>query len=109
MGFMTIMGFFFLFLLKWGRFKKNYKYGQVVLTWHDFICRSRAKLARLCHVSLKSCQVDTTSAMSTPEVVSTWHDLPHICNFFDNDPILVKTKKKDPMMVIKPISMIQKV
>ena len=48
----------------------------------------------------KSCQLDTTF---TYEVVSSWHDLPHICNFFDNDPILVKTKKKDPMMVIKPV------
>ena len=46
---------FFPFLPKWDRFKKSYKFGQVVPTCHDFICRSCLKLARLCHVSLKSC------------------------------------------------------
>ena len=38
------MGFFFKFLLKWDRFQKNYKSGQVVPSWQDFIGRSRAKL-----------------------------------------------------------------
>ena len=69
---------FFPFLPKWDRFKKSYKFGQVVPTLHDFICRSRVKLTRLCHVSLKSCQVDTTFVTSTPEVMPTWHDFVHV-------------------------------
>jgi len=32
---------FFWFLPKWGPFKKNYKFRQVVPDWDDFICRSR--------------------------------------------------------------------
>jgi len=54
----------FLFLPKWGLFKKNYKFRQVVPIWHDFICTNRHNLTRLCHVILKSCQLGTTSAMS---------------------------------------------
>jgi len=38
--FLTMMGFFF-FLPKWGPYKKNYKFRQVVPNWDDFICRSR--------------------------------------------------------------------
>jgi len=47
----------------------------------------------------KSCQVGTTS---TYEVVPSWHDLPHICNFFLQRPHFGKNKKKDPIVVIKP-------
>jgi len=54
----------------------------------------------------KSCQLGMTS---TYEVMPSWHNLSHIYNFFDNDPILVKTKKKDPMMVIKPLPSSHKV
>jgi len=32
---------FFLFLPKWGPFKKNYKFRQVMPNWDDFICRNR--------------------------------------------------------------------
>ena len=32
---------FFFFLLKWGLFKKNYKFRQVVQIRHDFVCTNR--------------------------------------------------------------------
>ena len=63
---MTIMGsFFFCFYKNGVVVKKIINMGQVVLTWHDFICRSRANLAQFCHVSLKSCQLGMTFATST--------------------------------------------
>ena len=53
-------GTFFCFYQNGVVVKKITNMGQVVSIWHDFICRSRAKLVRLCHVSLKSCQLGTT-------------------------------------------------
>jgi len=58
------MGLFFCFLPKWGPFKKNYKFRQVVPIQHDFICTNRSNLTRLCHVILKSCQLGTTFVTS---------------------------------------------
>ena len=55
----------------------------------------------------KSCQVGTTSGVDVAEVVPTWYNfyiwsranlarLAQICNFFESNPILVKTEKKAP-------------
>ena len=41
---------FFVFYQNMIRFKKNYKFGQVVPIWYDFICTTRPNLTRLCHV-----------------------------------------------------------
>jgi len=59
---------------------------KVVPNWHDF------RLTWQIQVDVsKSCQFSTTS---TYEVVPSWHELFHFCNFFKTDPILVKKKKK---------------
>jgi len=44
------------------------------------------------HKVVPTWQVDTTSSWRD-KVVPTWHDLPHICDFFYNNSILVKIKK----------------
>ena len=42
----------------------------------------------------KSCQVDMTSGLMCNVTKSCLARLAHICNFFENDPILEKMKKK---------------
>ena len=67
---------FFFFLPKWGSFKKNYKFRQVVSIRHDFIWTNRSNLTRLCHVILKLCQLSTTSALSYSSCVNLARLLP---------------------------------
>jgi len=87
-------GYFFFVFTKMGSFKKitnlgkscqfgTTSYAEIVPIRHDF-----------CHVILKSCQLDTTSALSYwsranlarlllrhIEVVSSWHDFCHVIFF----------------------------
>jgi len=75
--FLPSWSLFFFFYQNGVVVKKIINMGQVVPTWHNFICRSRVKLSRLRHVSLKSCQLGTTSPTSTRSRVKLARLCPH--------------------------------
>ena len=105
---------FLLFLLKWGPFKKNYKFRQVVPIRHDFIQKS-SQLGTtsvmsywslptwhdFCPVILKSCQLGTTSTLSlhSPhhQISYTYNFLPSPSGTFSTPPNIFGTSAFTPL------------